>query len=83
MNQTVEHPLDIDLDLPSQGEPVHFFAGADVTEYRFYYAQAFAVRFASVGRIYLLLHFIGYATGALAIKYMHLPGWCVGVAQAF
>ena len=83
VNQAVKHPLDVDLDLTSQCEPVHSLACAYVTEDRFYNAQPFAVSTASLWCVDLLLHLIGNAARALPIEHMNLPRYRFGVAQAF
>jgi hypothetical protein len=43
MNQTVKHPLDVDLDPTSQREPVHSLACLNVSKDRLYNPQPFAV----------------------------------------
>ena len=64
--------MDIDLDMTTQGEPVHFLATANVSKYPFYNRQPFAVNAPSLLRVDLLLHLIGNAARAFTIKHMNL-----------
>ena len=80
MNQAVKHPLDVDLDLTSQGKPVHSLACANVAEDRFYNAQPFAVSAPSLFCVDLLLHLIGNAARTFTIEHMNLSRYRFGVA---
>ena len=83
VHKTIEHPLDIDLDPTSQGKPVHSLACPNVTKNRFYDAQPFAVRAASLRCVNLLLHLISKAARSFAIKHMNLSRYRIGIPQAF
>ena len=58
MDQTVKHPLDVYLDMPTQSEPVHSLACANITEDRFYNTQALAVNAAALFCVNFFLHLI-------------------------
>ncbi len=83
MNQTVKHPLDVDLDPAPQGKPVHSLACANIAKHRFYNAQPFAAGTAALRGIGLLLHFIGNTPGTFPIEHMDLSGDSFGIAQTF
>jgi len=72
VNQAVKHPLDVDLDPTSQGEPVHPLACANVSEDRFYNPQPFALSTTSLRCVDLLFHLIGNAPRTLPIEHMNL-----------
>ena len=83
VNQAVKHPLDIDLDPTSHGEPIHSLACTNVAEDRFYNAQPLAVGTASLRCVYLLLHLIGKAAWTVPIEHMNLSRYRIGVTQTF
>ena len=80
VNKAVEHPLDVDLHIPSQGESVHSLACADITEDRFYNAEPFAINPSSLWCIDLLLHLVGKASRSFTIEHMNLTRYRFGVA---
>ena len=83
MNQTVKHPLDVDLDPTSQREPVHPLACANVAEDRLYNPQPLAVNTTPLRGVDLLFHLIRNAARTLSVEHMNLSRFRIGIAQAF
>ena len=65
VNQTVQHPLNIDLEPTSERKPIHSLASMNVAEDGFYDPQPLAVNTATLLGVNLLLLLIGNAARTL------------------
>ena len=56
MHHAIQQPLDIHLDLPAQGEPIHPLLSPDVGKHRLHHPQSFLVLPSAVIGVDLLHH---------------------------